>query len=295
MSLINFDCPECGHNLEVDEGGAGFIVKCPECGNPLQIPELPRSHRIRKGIVAAATVLAILLLLAANLFLWSRAGNLDRQVADLRPLAEALQQAQAISMRQEAEIARLRDDLAAVKLPDTAALGTAALAAVDEAESLSRDLERASRRLLESSPADRTTLLRDHMRKLVDAAKNGLPAPPSISDVEPGQGIQGRQIVFSILPGPDGQTLRENAEVTGVEGDKIFVKFSGGTASYSLAELHPGVAAFLPVDPLLVLPRKQWGSEVFRVQQTLNARRDEKIKQLRDGIQALLPPPGEAK
>ena len=23
MALINFDCPECGHNLEVDEGGAG--------------------------------------------------------------------------------------------------------------------------------------------------------------------------------------------------------------------------------------------------------------------------------
>ena len=42
MSLINFDCPECGHNLEVDERGAGFIIKCPACANPLQIPDLPR-------------------------------------------------------------------------------------------------------------------------------------------------------------------------------------------------------------------------------------------------------------
>ena len=66
MALINFDCPECGHNLEVDEGGAGFIVKCPECGNPLQIPELPKSHRIRKAAVAAATLLTILGLFGAN-------------------------------------------------------------------------------------------------------------------------------------------------------------------------------------------------------------------------------------
>ena len=62
MALINFDCPECGHNLEVDEGGAGFIVKCPECGNPLQIPELPRARRVVKVAMATATVLIVFLL-----------------------------------------------------------------------------------------------------------------------------------------------------------------------------------------------------------------------------------------
>ena len=41
MAFINFDCPECGHNLEVDERGAGFIVKCPECNEPIQIPDMP--------------------------------------------------------------------------------------------------------------------------------------------------------------------------------------------------------------------------------------------------------------
>ena len=41
MAFINFDCPECRHNLEVDERGAGFIVKCPECQEPIQIPDMP--------------------------------------------------------------------------------------------------------------------------------------------------------------------------------------------------------------------------------------------------------------
>ena len=116
-----------------------------------------------------------------------------------------------------------------------------------------------------------------------------MPAAPEVTDVGPGQGIQGRKIVFSVLPGPDGQVLRENAEVTGVDGDKISVTFAGGTATYALSELHPGVAAFLPVDPLLALPRRQWGSEAFRVHQTINAERDQKIAQLRDAIQAHLP------
>ncbi len=289
MSLINFDCPECGHNLEVDERGAGFIVKCPECANPLQIPELPRSHRVRKIAMASAILLAILLLFLANLFLWSRAEHLDRQVAELQPLAGALQQAQALSIQQDAEIARLRGSFASIKKPDTAALAAAALAAIEEAESLSRELEETSRRLLENSPAERTSLLRADMRKRVDAAKNGLPAPPTVADVAPGQGIQGRQIVFPVLPGPDGQVLREKAEITGIEGDKVSVKFAGGTASYSLTELHPGVAAFLPVDPLLVLPRRQWGPEAFRVHQTANAARDQKITQLRNAIQEQIP------
>ena len=98
MSLINFDCPECGHNLEVDEGGSGFIVKCPECGNPLQIPELPRSRRIRKVAVAVLTLFAIAALFAINVRFWSQKRDLQQQVADLQPLGAALQQAQALSL-----------------------------------------------------------------------------------------------------------------------------------------------------------------------------------------------------
>ena len=49
MAFINFDCPECGHNLEVDERGAGFIVKCPECQEPIQIPDMPTEADSRRG------------------------------------------------------------------------------------------------------------------------------------------------------------------------------------------------------------------------------------------------------
>jgi hypothetical protein len=289
MSLINFDCPECGHNLEVDERGAGFIIKCPECANPLQIPDLPRSHRYRKIAMAVSTLLAIILLFAITLFFWFQTQALQKQVDELLPFGEALKQAQALSMQQESEIAQLKISLAEVKTPEVGVLADAALAAIEEAESLSHELETTSRRLLESSPDDRTALLRAQMRKLVDAAKNSLPSAPVITDAGAGHGIQGRQIVFATLPGPDGQTLRENAEITGVEDDKVSVKFAGGTATYTLTELHPGVAAYLPVDPLLVLPRKQWGTEVVRIQQTLNAQRDQQIAQLRDAIQAQLP------
>jgi hypothetical protein len=290
MALINFDCPECGHNLEVDEGGAGFIVKCPECGNPLQIPDLPRSRRYRKIAVAIATFLAIVFLFAVNLLLWSQKRDAQQQVADLQPLGEALQRAQGLSMQQEGEIAKLKKALSEVKVPEPGALADAALDAIEEAESLARELESALLKLLENSTPERSALLREDMRKRVDAAKNGLPAPPILTDAGPGRGIQGRQIVFPVLPGPEGQTLRENAEVIGVDGDKVSVKFPGGTATYALTELHPGVAAFLPVDPLLVLPRKQWSSEVVRIQQTINARRDQRLAQLRAAIQAQLPP-----
>jgi len=289
MALINFDCPECGHNLEVDEGGAGFIVKCPECGNPLQIPELPKSHRIRKAAVAAATLLAILGLGGANVFLWSRARDFERQAEELAPLREALRGAQALNMAQGAEIERLQGELAAQPEQDSDALAQAALAAVAETEELSRELGRVGQRLLENSPEDRLRLLRTHMAKVVQAAKNDLPVAPVVTDVGPGQGVQGRKIVFPVLPGPDGQELRKNAVVGGVEGDKVSVLFEGGTATYLLSELHPGVAAFLPVDPLLALPRRQRDAEVVRVFQTQQAERDEKIAQLRAAVEAQLP------
>jgi len=127
------------------------------------------------------------------------------------------------------------------------------------------------------------------MFQVVEAAKNSLPAAPVLTDVGPGRGIQGRQIVFPVLPGPEGQPLRENAEITAVEDDKVFVRFAGGSATYSLQELHPGVAAYLPVDRLLVLPRRQWAAEVLRVHQMQSARRDERLAQLRHAIESRLP------
>lgn len=289
MALINFDCPECGHNLEVDEGGAGFIVKCPECGNPLQIPELPKSRRYRKIAVAVATLLAILGLCAANVFLWARARDADRRASELAPLREALQRAQVLNMEQVAELDRLQAELAAPPESDPEALAQAALAAVAETEELARELGRVGQRLLENSVEDRMRLLRSHMAKVVQAAKNDLPAPPIVTDVGPGQGVQGRKIVFPVLPGPDGQELRKNAVVGGVEGDKVSVLFEGGTATYLLSELHPGVAAFLPVDPLLALPRRQREAETIRVHQLLQAEREQKIAQLREAIEAHLP------
>ena len=38
MADINFDCPHCGHNLEVSERGAGLTVACPECAKSIVVP-----------------------------------------------------------------------------------------------------------------------------------------------------------------------------------------------------------------------------------------------------------------
>jgi len=172
------------------------------------------------------------------------------------------------------------------------ALADAALDAMDKAEALSKDLETSSRRLLDNHAGERTTLLRLHMAGVIQGAKDSLPAAPVITDVGPGRGIQGRRIVFPILPGPDGQPLRKNAEVTGIEDNKVSVRFPGGSATYGLDELHPGVAAYLPVDPLLVLPRRQWAGEVIRIHQVRTARREEDLAELRHAIEALLPNEG---
>ena len=38
MSDLAFDCPECGHNLVVDEQAVGLVVACPECGTQVRVP-----------------------------------------------------------------------------------------------------------------------------------------------------------------------------------------------------------------------------------------------------------------
>jgi len=290
MALINFDCPECGHNLEVDEGGAGFIIKCPECDSPLQIPDLPRSHRIRKTAIATGILVAILLLFGANFYFWNQTKILQNEITEQQKIFSTFrEEAQLLSIRQNTEISRLRQAVEKAKAGAISALSTAALDAIDSVDSLATELDATKIRLLKASEADRITLLRSHMRKLVEAAKNDLPTGPIISDAGAGRGIQGQKILFPVLPGLDGQTLRENAEIMGVENEKVSVSFPGGSATYTLTELHPGVAAYLPVDPLLVLPRKQWGPEVIRIQQTLNAQRDQHLAHLRAAIESQLP------
>ena len=38
MADVTFDCPECSHNLIVDEQAAGLVVACPECGTQIRVP-----------------------------------------------------------------------------------------------------------------------------------------------------------------------------------------------------------------------------------------------------------------
>jgi len=50
MADINFDCPHCGHNLEVSERGAGLTVACPECSKNIEIP-IPAPELLVNDIV----------------------------------------------------------------------------------------------------------------------------------------------------------------------------------------------------------------------------------------------------
>lgn len=50
MADINFDCPHCGHNLEVSERGAGLTVACPECSKNIQIP-IPALEHLMGNII----------------------------------------------------------------------------------------------------------------------------------------------------------------------------------------------------------------------------------------------------
>ncbi len=44
---LNFDCPLCGWNLDVDSKGMGMKVPCPHCGQTIQIPVVELTpHRI---------------------------------------------------------------------------------------------------------------------------------------------------------------------------------------------------------------------------------------------------------
>lgn len=289
MAFINFDCPECGHNLEVDERGAGFIIKCPECDHPLQIPELPKSHRIRKSIVGGLTIALFVALAAGCVFFASRDGASRRRAADSEEaLAELTEKTGALAAAQEAELTMLRRSMAARSRMDPTALSDAAREVLAEAERLARQLDDAERRLLEASPRERDILLRKNLRERMEEAKASLPNPPIFNEAEPGKGLMntGRQLIFPVLLSAEGKPLRENVEITGLDGDHVSVRFQDGSASYRLAELHPGVVAYLPaVDPLLILPSKQRQAEALRIHQTECARRSEALSALRHDLE----------
>ena len=49
MADINFDCPHCGHSLDVNERGAGLAVACPECSKNIKIP-IPAPELLKSDI-----------------------------------------------------------------------------------------------------------------------------------------------------------------------------------------------------------------------------------------------------
>lgn len=282
MAFINFDCPECGHNLEVDERGAGFIVKCPECNEPIQIPDMPgevSGIRRHARAIAAAAVIAVLAGAAA----WgayacraasARASAAEAEAADLRDrLEDASEQ---LELRLAAQQIQQKD-----KTQDRIdELEDLVHGILDRATGYLRALDDVETRLIENSKRDQEAIVRADVRERLEEAKAALPAAPEFGDAEAGRGLQnsGRTLLFPALVGAKGQTLRENAEITGIDGDQVSVRFGGGTATYRLSELHPGIVAYLPaVDPVLLVPPVQRKAEALRLHQIEAARRAEEL------------------
>lgn len=41
MSDINFDCPNCGQNLDAPPDLAGLFIECPSCASVIKVPAAP--------------------------------------------------------------------------------------------------------------------------------------------------------------------------------------------------------------------------------------------------------------
>ena len=282
MAFINFDCPDCGHNLEVDERGAGFIVKCPECQEPIQIPDMPteagplRAHikAILLGVAAIVVIAAAAWGVHAYRGVAARADAAEKEVASLR---DQLEEA-ADRLEVQLQTQKIQHRSSAREQMD--ALDNVTHRLLDQANAYLRSLDDAERRLVESSKHEQEILVRADMKERLEEAKEALPLPPEFGDAEAGRGLQnsGRTLVFPVLLGANGKPLRENAEITSVNGDEVSVRFEGGGATYRLAELHPGVAAYLPaVDPVLLVPPVRRKPEALRLHQLRCARRAEEL------------------
>lgn len=295
MAFINFDCPECGHNLEVDERGAGFIVKCPECQEPIQIPDMPQESgpvRAHARVIiwsVAAVLLAAAALLGGHAYLAAsaraeaaeaEAASLRDQLDDANDRLEIQLQAQQIQHRSDT-----REQMGEVEEVTHRIL--------EQASAYLRALDDAERRLLDSSKHEQEILVRADMKERLEEAKEALPTPPVFGDAEAGRGLQnsGRTLVFPVLLGANGKPLRENAEITSINGDEVSVRFEGGGATYRLSELHPGVAAYLPaVDPVLLVPPVRRKPEALRLHKLRCTRRAEELAALGDELDAVLFP-----
>lgn len=273
MALINFDCPECGHNLEVETEGAGSIVDCPECHHPLQIPELPSAVRRRRifaalriaGLVAVGFVLGIVL---------ARPACAPDEAPDAAETPAAAAPSDASSAAVDAlrdQLDDLRGTLAATRKDLARAREEASLFArnglelADLAKSLSARLAKTEESLFSGNASERDKFLRGVLRARLADPANALPVPPVVSDTEAGKGFResGRSYLFPELLDRDGKVLRANATATSVNGDHLSVTFPGGAESYPFPKLHPGVLAALPdVDPILSVPPKARAEEV---------------------------------
>lgn len=272
MALINFDCPECGHNLEVETEGAGSIVDCPECHHPLQIPELPSAVRRRRifaalriaGLVAVGFVLGIVVAkpacapteAPADAEAPAAVPHTDASAATIDVLRSQLDEARNNLTSTRKDLSRAREEA------ELYARNGRELA--DTAKSLSDRLAKAEEGLYAANASARDKFLRGVLRSRLADPANALPVPPVVSDVEAGKGFResGRSYLFPQLLDRDGKVLRENATATSIDGDHLSVSFPGGAESYPFPRLHPGVLAALPdVDPILAVPPKARADE----------------------------------
>ena len=274
MALINFDCPECGHNLEVETEGAGSIVDCPECHHPLQIPELPSARRRRRifaalriaGLVAVGFVLGLAIPRATSSASSEAPAAPEGAPAADAPGAISAEVADALRDRiadAEGRLAAARKDLSRAR-EEAELYARNGLELADTAKKLSDSLAKAEEGFYANNAAARDKFLRGVLRARFADPANALPVPPVVTDAEAGKGFResGRSYLFPQLPDRDGKILRENATATAVDGDHLSVSFPGGAESYPFPRHHPGVLAALPdVDPILAVPPKARNDE----------------------------------
>ena len=288
--LINFDCPHCSHNLEVDARGAGFIVRCPECNEPLQIPTPPpRFPWERIAVPVAVALLFVATVVAYHLRFRDLVAQRDAARADRDQTAATNDSLAAERLQADLGTIAVQEELDTVSAERDALLPYPELykTLADTAAQWANELSSTESRLLKASRADRDEALRDEFRSRIEAARGELPAPPDISPAPAGQVIAGRRIHFPVLPARDGHPLHQNAEIVGLDGPQIAVRYPGGSASYHPRELHLGVLSYLPLDPLLAFPERTWNAEIDKI---LAARQSSRQAALAD---LALPSPAE--
>jgi pullulanase len=55
VSFLNFDCPECGQNLEIDDSWAGQEINCPKCERSISVPMIGASADESASALATAS------------------------------------------------------------------------------------------------------------------------------------------------------------------------------------------------------------------------------------------------